>query len=130
MFLLRFLLSVFFLSGLFFLPGIKAGACEMHHQTAATATDTKQATPKEADAPMDCCQKHAPKQHSNTEKGHCNHDDCTSNICHPMSVSSLHVEATIEIVAIPEGNLPYVIRSNDMQPFSYTYSIWQPPRLG
>ncbi|WP_157097983.1 hypothetical protein [Niabella ginsenosidivorans] len=100
----------------------------MHHKTGQTEQQ------KETEPQTDCCKEHSSKhqQHQHRQNGHrhCNNDNCTNNLCHPVSVSSLHAEETIEIVAPSEEVAQYVIRSNDMPLFSYTYSIWQPPRLG
>ncbi|MGJ7033025.1 hypothetical protein [Niabella hirudinis] len=76
--------------------------------------------------PTDCCSQ---SSEAHQQKGHCTHDNCTNNSCHPVSIYSLHAAHQLEITIPPVAAINYSNGVNSMQLASYAYTIWQPPRL-
>ncbi|SDC39419.1 hypothetical protein [Niabella drilacis] len=125
---MRFIQLILLLAVFFTAPVLKAGACEMHHKTEKSAGTVSPAlhNTKMMAHPANCCSQ-SPAAHQ--QKGHCTHDNCTDNSCHPVSIYSLHAVHQLDITELPVAATDYSSGINKMQLASYTYSIWQPPRL-
>lgn len=121
-----FLLLLF---GLFFSSVEEATACGMHQSSAQKTIEhhSKKEAETQREEKKDCCADASSGHHS---KGHCDHKDCTNNICHPVSIFSLHTEDNISLLPLPKAVTKYIVGKHDMQLYAYSYSIWQPPRLG
>ena len=120
---------ILFLTAFFAVPALKAGACEMAHKTGKShqAAQQSPAAKNTIVHQADCCSQ-MPAAHQ--QKGHCTHDNCTNNSCHPVSIYSLHASSQLDITPLPVAMIHYNNGINGMEPTSYTYTIWQPPRLG
>ncbi|WP_157558061.1 hypothetical protein [Niabella aurantiaca] len=116
------MLLIVFLAALSSAPALKANACDMHQKTEQPAANT--AHFNKGNTRVDCC------DHAHQQKGHCTHDNCTNNSCHPVSIYSLHAVHHLGITSPPAIAAGHRIGHHRTQLPSYAYSIWQPPRVG
>ncbi|MCD2425607.1 hypothetical protein LQ567_22680 [Niabella pedocola] len=126
---MRFIVLILFLAAFFMGPALTASACEMHQKTEKNtkAVHPTSHTVKAVTHQADCCSQ-SPAAHQ--QKGHCTHDNCTDNSCHPVSIYSLHTVNLLEISSLPAAVADHRIGRNPLHLPSYAYTIWQPPRLG
>lgn len=125
---MRFIGFILVLVALFMAPALTASACEMHQKTAQhTVTGASHLKKQHTHQKVSCCD-HSTATHQ--QKGHCAHDNCTDNSCHPVSIYSLHTVSYIGISSLPAAVSDHRIGRNLLQFPSYAYTIWQPPRLG
>ncbi|MBZ4187534.1 hypothetical protein [Niabella beijingensis] len=125
----RFIVMVLFLVASFMAPASRSSACEMNKKTEQPASSAGNSHLKKNNThhKSACCD-HASAAHQ--QKGHCTHDNCTDNSCHPVSIYSLHTVNQLEITSLPAVAADHRIGRNKTQLPSYAYSIWQPPRAG
>ncbi|WP_300598956.1 hypothetical protein [Niabella sp.] len=124
---MRFIVLIVSLAAFFMAPSVTARACEMHQKTtqhvAVGASHLKKAHTRHK---ASCCD-HAAAKHQ--QKGHCTHDNCTDNSCHPVSIYSLHTVSYLGINSLPVAVTGHRIGRNRLHLPAYAYTIWQPPRL-
>lgn len=125
---MRFIVLIVFLAAFFMAPALTAGACEMHQKTVQHITPNASKSKKEhAGHKASCCDQTAAKHQ---QKEHCTHDNCTDNSCHPVSIYSLHTVHALGISSLPVAVADHRIGRTPLHLPAYTYTIWQPPRLG